>query len=370
MQSSEAWRRTRTDPAPVVVQNASTQGTECTLAASLGQAAPSARSGAPHPAAPRRDGEHCGHDPSPVHPTLPNTNSVVARQKRGPDGDLTGRTARGSSTPKARLAQFEPSTTLFGKRIEAVSETSSGGNLLPEVEPMCISARSKLPIVHLVTTTDAHGAQPIGCAGQMVHVLNGGAIRICLKLPVQAQPDPLFEVEQATAEQDMAHQAAAPYMGSAVGLGVRGWGSAASRQGASGGETAVSTRRRGRGSGWSHPTRHPHSPVLDQALVPGLCKTTLSRVTTSRSEELLGPSTGVLSHAGGAQDRPARPAATAWTLASPGIKVPRASGADSMISRHTNNQPARRIAVTAHSGRHSFPERGRIHELGAAELGG
>ncbi|MFJ8752083.1 hypothetical protein ACIREO_22540 [Streptomyces sp. NPDC102441] len=41
-----------------------------------------------------------------------------------------------------------------------------------------------------------------------------------------------------------------------------------------------------------------------------------------------------------------------------------------MITRHTYNQPAPRIAVTAHGGRRSRAERGRIQELGAAELGG
>lgn len=190
----------------------------------------------------------------------------------------------------------------------------------PLVRPVCMPDRGSLWNVHLKAVIARCGAQPIGHAGQFVHVRNGGAFGICITLPVQAQPDPASGVGHGSSRarrripgRTLSHRGALP----GGGFGRRGRQNACGEQarcergnsrrdhqeagaGGVGGATPPDTRTR------QCTTRPEHRACA---------KRLFGRVTTSRSEEPLGSFADVLAHVSGAQDRPARPAATARPLA-------------------------------------------------------
>lgn len=137
----------------------------------------------------------------------------------------------------------------------------------------------------------------------------------------------------------------------------------------SGNERAACTRRRGIRGRLQLPSPAPALASAKPGPCQGLCITTLSRVTTSRSEEPLGSSTGVFEHVGGALDRPVRGVRTTRPLDFHERRPPEPDGANCMTSKHATDQPAPRTTVTAHR-RCSWVQPDRTKDLGAAGLSG
>lgn len=235
-----------------------------------------------------------------------NANSLTSYGSRG-DED-SGPATSGSSTKAADGKVGAIWRSLFVK-----------GCFLPPVRRVCSPVSGSPWNVHLKAVIARCGAQPIGHAGQFVHVRNGGAFGICITLPVQAQPDLASGTGRGSSRarrripgRTLSHKGAPPSAGS----GRRRSKNACGEQ--AGCERGNSRRHQEAGAGGVGGATPPDTRTRQCTTRPGhraCAKRLFGRVTTSRSEEPLGSFADVLAHVSGAQDRPARTATTARQLA-------------------------------------------------------